>query len=357
MKKITMYFLSMILLISIFTVSQTNTVGASNQVMSIPLNTTITDKVETEDDTKLYRVNIPQSGYISVEFLHDYIPDTSWSNDYWRVKIYSSHMEEMTYQDLYADEMQTKLIKVGVPKGGYYIAIESRHPNAKYHSYRIKVNFTKSAIWETEPNNSYKTADVMRMNKTIYASIMGSKDYDYYKIKVPNSGYMNLTVLHDYIEPYGFISDCMKVTIYNNQMNKIQEKSLYDIETKAQIKTKVTSGYYYIKVDSDTAKLKYQLKTSYQFYNRNPKITSLKKGKKKVYIRWWKVNNSQGYEIYMSRKKKSGYKKIKTTKALKYTKKGLKKKKYYYFKVRAYKYSNGKKSYTPFSSIKRVKVK
>lgn len=92
--------------------------------------------------------------------------------------------------------------------------------------------------------------------------------------------------------------------------------------------------------------------------------TKLKSAKKQsatsVRLTWKKVKGCTGYEVYMSKKKNSGYKKIATLKKAKkvtYTKKKLKKKKTYYFKVRTYKTVNGKKYYSTFSNVKKVKMK
>ena len=95
-----------------------------------------------------------------------------------------------------------------------------------------------------------------------------------------------------------------------------------------------------------------------------PSKTKLKSAKKQsaksVRLIWKKVKGCTGYEVYMSKKKNSGYKKIATLKKAKkvtYTKKKLKKKKTYYFKVRTYKTVNGKKYYSTFSNVKKVKMK
>lgn len=87
-----------------------------------------------------------------------------------------------------------------------------------------------------------------------------------------------------------------------------------------------------------------------------PKVT-LKSGKKYAVIKYKKVKNAHGYEIYRSTKKKSGYKKITNTKKTSYKNKKLKSKKKYYYKVRAYRTVNGKKYYSSYSAIKSVKVK
>lgn len=93
----------------------------------------------------------------------------------------------------------------------------------------------------------------------------------------------------------------------------------------------------------------------------NTTLKSVKKtGTKKAKLTWKKVKDASGYEIYMSTKKSSGYKKIKTIKKAKtvtFTKSGLKKKKTYYFKVRTYRTVNGVTYYGSYSNVKQVKIK
>lgn len=88
------------------------------------------------------------------------------------------------------------------------------------------------------------------------------------------------------------------------------------------------------------------------------KIKSAKKTGKKVVVKWKKVADAAGYEIYM--KTGSGkYKKVKTitkAKTVKYTK-SLKSGKTYKFKIRAYKLDDGEKVYGTYSKIKKVKIK
>ncbi len=89
------------------------------------------------------------------------------------------------------------------------------------------------------------------------------------------------------------------------------------------------------------------------------KATVKKSGKKKnVTISFGKVANASGYEIYRATKKSGKYKKVSSLKS-KVTKKVFKgvKKGTYYYKVRAYLKTGSKKTYTSFSSIKRVIVK
>lgn len=92
-----------------------------------------------------------------------------------------------------------------------------------------------------------------------------------------------------------------------------------------------------------------------------PQWKSLTSKKTRTATLTWKKNSkATGYEIYMSTKKSSGYKKIATVKGYKkitYTKKSLKKKKTYYFKLRAYKTVGKTKYRSAYSKVKKIKVK
>lgn len=89
------------------------------------------------------------------------------------------------------------------------------------------------------------------------------------------------------------------------------------------------------------------------------KIKSAKKsGKANIVVKWSKVAGASGYKVYRSTKKAGKYKKISTIKkgsTVKLMDKKLKKKKTYYYKIRAYRNVNGKKIYSQFTSIKKVR--
>lgn len=88
---------------------------------------------------------------------------------------------------------------------------------------------------------------------------------------------------------------------------------------------------------------------------KSNRITSLKKsGSNSIKISWSKVSGVTGYQIYMSTKKDSGYKRIRTTSSSvsSYTKSGLKKGRRYYFKVRSYKKAGSKYIYSNYSAVK-----
>lgn len=90
------------------------------------------------------------------------------------------------------------------------------------------------------------------------------------------------------------------------------------------------------------------------------KIIKIKAGKKKIKLTWKKIKSATGYQVWMSKKKSSEYKKIVTIKkanVITYTRKKLKSKKNMYFRVRAYRKVGKVIYYGAYSSVKKAKVK
>lgn len=91
-----------------------------------------------------------------------------------------------------------------------------------------------------------------------------------------------------------------------------------------------------------------------------PVKVKAKAGAKKATISWGKTDGANGYKIYRATKKNGKYKAVKTIKkqrTVKYVDKKVKKNKRYYYKVRAYKNVGGKKVYSKYSKIVKVRVK
>lgn len=99
------------------------------------------------------------------------------------------------------------------------------------------------------------------------------------------------------------------------------------------------------------------------YYVTNPPgkpTVKLTAGKKKITVKWNRITGANGYVIYRSTKKTSGFKAIKTIKSGKtvsFVNKSLKTGKRYYYKVKAYKTIESKKIYSSISAVKYTKAK
>ncbi len=90
------------------------------------------------------------------------------------------------------------------------------------------------------------------------------------------------------------------------------------------------------------------------------KIKKVVSGKKKLTVKWKKVNSCAGYQIVVSKKKNMKKGKKITVKGWKKTKKAIKKlsgRKKYYVRIRAWKTVDGKKVYGAWSKVKSKKTK
>ena len=97
----------------------------------------------------------------------------------------------------------------------------------------------------------------------------------------------------------------------------------------------------------------------FEIVPKAPKINTAKNSAKNTaYLAWDSIYGVDGYEIYSSAQKSSGYKLYyRTTKGYSYNALTMKRGKTYYFKVRAYKVVDGKKYYSSFSKCKAIKIK
>jgi len=108
---------------------------------------------------------------------------------------------------------------------------------------------------------------------------------------------------------------------------------------------------------SPEAVLKEQIAKAKSLKKPTLKVTALKG--KKIKLSWGKVDNADGYIVYVrypgSKKYVKAASRDATVKSV--THRGLSKKKVYRYKVRAYKKVNGKTYYSPYSKIKKAKAK
>lgn len=96
------------------------------------------------------------------------------------------------------------------------------------------------------------------------------------------------------------------------------------------------------------------LKKTFKIYLSKPNIKSVKKsGSSDIKVTWAKTKGASGYEVYKLTGKT--WKKISDTKSTSFTDKGLKKNTTYQYKIRAYQTVKGKKVYSSFSAVKKIK--
>lgn len=225
--------------------------------MSISPNTQYTDAMETGANIKWYKVTIPQNGYISLSFTHDYIESTEAR---WRTYLYDSEQKEFV-DHYYVGNVTTKQSgNIGVPAGTYYLKVEGIRVADK--NYSVKINFTASDEWEKEFNETNAEANVLSANTVVYGSLREALDKDWYKVVLPEAGYISLNFTHDYVASD---STYWKSTIYNKEMSELATCNYKGDKTVTKTgDVGVPAGTYYIKIEhGSTSDVDYNLKMNY----------------------------------------------------------------------------------------------
>lgn len=133
--------------------------------------------------------------------------------------------------------------------------------------------------------------------------------------------------------------DGYEVTLYNSKGKRVKRVKVSGYSTSASFR-KVSKQVYtakiraYKKINGKT----YYGSTAKTYCITQARIRSVKLAKKKLTIKWNKIPGATGYDIYVSTKKNSGYKKVKSVSAkttsctiTKFNRKKLTKKKYYVY--------------------------
>ena len=210
------------------------------------------------------------------------------------------------------------------------------------------------------------------MNSVCYGSLYRNEDEDWFKYTVTEDGIHSFSMAPDaQMSDSDSINDGWDYAVYSSIRKIAINSKTKVIKLNYSKKYQLKKGTYYIRIkangsfDNQNPKGQvYNFKVNFEPYKQaiareTVNVSKVKAAKKKATIKWKKISYASGYEIYRSTKAKKGFKKVATVSSKKnsYVNKKLKSKKTYYYKVRAYKKIKGKKYYSNFSHVKKVKVK
>lgn len=220
------------------------------------------------------------------------------------------------------------------------------------------VTVNKNQVVAKEPGQSVVTVTAQdgsgvkaSMTVTVKLAIPG-------KVKAVQSGAAKVKV------SWSKSPKAVKYNVYRSTKAKSGYRKIKTVTSSSYTDRKVTAGKtYYYKVHAVASSGAYNSADSAAVKASLLKVPSIKvkSGKKgRVDISWKKISGASGYEIYVSADKSKGYKKkavVKKQKTVKTSVKGLKSKKKYYVKIRAYRTVDKKKVYGSYSKIKGITIK
>lgn len=251
------------------------------------------DRKFGKDQTDVMKVTIPSDGLFTMKLnnpkergvglvlLNDF--DTSKLEDIENFDVSALEKLESTFNDveLFGYVLNSELtwydptmhsISVGLKKGTYYL-VAYKLDFGKNKNYSTKLSFKAGSNYEKESNNTTSKATPISLNKSYNASFNLFDTDDYYKVNVPQAGF--LKVYADQKRSTKFrmkVLDDKKKTVKGLKVTKVKRKYTGSVY--------VPKGTYYIKVSADMMdsmydRVSYTLKTSV-------KTTKLKKSAVKV---------------------------------------------------------------------------
>lgn len=253
---------------------QGNKVFAANDsfanATSISVNKVVTDKMAYTNsaDYNYYKFTISSPGYISLSFTH---AEEESTNVGWNINLYNANKESIVGISSKRSQTSATSNNIGLPAGTYYVRVDNQYLSESTINYQLKVNYTASNAWETEYNDSFLTADVIKVNQIINGSMMysNSTDDDYYKFTISAPGYISISFSHAEEES---TSRGWDIYLYNSE-----EESMVGISSKRSQRSATSNniglpaGTYYIRVGNQylsESTIDYQLKVNYVASNR-----------------------------------------------------------------------------------------
>lgn len=226
----------------------------------------------TGSGNRFFAFTIDKNGYFTLNFQH---PMVDYDYGYWKVNLYDENQQYIKEWDINGYNRNFTTCRFGYPQGSYYIEIVEKQEDAP--DYSLCVNFTQTTTYETEYNNTFTTANPIKLNTTyggnlFYGSLGNGwigADLDYYKFTLTKAGCIKIAFRHAI--PDDTYGKYWKVAIYNSNQTEIYNM-VSEVEDTAKESTKIglRAGTYYIKVYYDNnspSDINYTLKVTNTYTN------------------------------------------------------------------------------------------
>jgi len=255
MKKILSIIVVMALIMSLGSMLSVNTLAAGNSFTNatpISVNKSYYDNISDKYNVDYYKFTLSSAGSVYINFKHENLFDSA---EYWTATLYNSNTEEISYYSFSGTDTSVNTYKVGIDAGTYYLKIRGGNWDSwsdKYSRcfseamYTFNLKFTKSAYWEKENNEEFKTASKVSLNKSYSGSVSDDADIDYYKFTLSSAGRVYINFKHEKLfesEEY------WTATLYNSSTEEISYYSFLGTDKSVDTyKLGLTKGTYYLKI-------------------------------------------------------------------------------------------------------------
>ena len=214
----------------------------------INVNTDYKDYISDSYDSDYFRFTLSSDSKVNLKLSHSYI-DNSYK--YWEAHIYKDDNENTeVFNSYFEGDMKTQYSNnIGLPKGDYYLLIES-----SYHfsdlQYTFSVNAQAVSNWEKEVNDSFDTATPVYPNRYFCGSIWDDDDTDYYKFNLTSDSKVNITFKHDYIDSSYYYWHVRLYKDDNEYTKTLDYLFTGNAKSDSTCNIGLPKGTYYVRVDS-----------------------------------------------------------------------------------------------------------
>ncbi len=161
---------------------------------TLPLNTAVGGCTHKRNDTDYFQFTLEEDSAVDLVFsISDIISETA--NDiYWNLTLYSADDSGKAIQSFFAygTKLNYYLNTAGLNAGTYYIKITTDDYTWTNVAYTLTANVTAGADFESENNNTLKTADELPLDTAFSGTIQNSSDVDYYVFTLTDFGVVDL---------------------------------------------------------------------------------------------------------------------------------------------------------------------
>lgn len=320
----------------------------------IKAGTTMSGLLYSKKDVDWYSFDVTKKGYFNVTLTNS--PENSIDNmgSGWNIAIYMAADTTSPIVSYYGIKSTMTTVNLPYATGKYYIKISMNDTYSPVTNqvYSFKVNEYSSAVWESENNDSAQKASTLKLNTSVFGYSRTNEDQDYYKINVPASGKLTISLKNKDEMPSG---RGWYVRLYKSTDWGSKLISLENVSNEKKDSLSLAKGTYYIIVSpadkySAPGTVTYTLTTKYE-YSTVSGVKVSNKNSTTNKLSWTKDANVTGYEIWRSTKKTSGFSKIATiskNSTVSYEDKSLKTGTKYYYQIRKYGKVDGKTVYSPY---------
>ncbi|MBQ8926646.1 MAG: hypothetical protein IJ055_00035 [Oscillospiraceae bacterium] len=146
--------------------------------------------VSDGSDPDYYQLSLTEAATLQIGLSIASTVSTNDSTSYWTVQLMNSTGSVMAELKITGEILTYSMLPVGLDAGTYYIKVEGGY----YHSdvqYTLHTS-TLSGAWESERNDTEKTADAVAFNAPVSGRLQSSDDVDYYVFTLEQNGHITL---------------------------------------------------------------------------------------------------------------------------------------------------------------------